>query len=374
MARRRKRVEEHENHERWLVSYADFITLLFAFFVVMYSVSSVNEGKYRILSSTLDGAFKGEPRTMNAIEIGELLENRELIERLMKLESGGDKVIPDLFSESTPEQSAAIVDNGEESDQQVSEAQVLEQLGENLEDALSPLIDRDLVSVEKTDLWVEVELNSNMLFGSGNASLSDEALRVLWKVAKPIRRLNNMVQVEGFTDNVPINSFEYPSNWELSGARAASVVHLFTKYGIEAKRLAAVGYGEQHPIEPNETPEGRERNRRVVIVIQSNAISRFTEKQEPADKVNERDVIVEEAAIELKEAIEDPGIIEVPAEVEEPETVVDLSVVETTNAIEEASAEALEVTEVNSEADLIAEKTQKLEKAKNSRFNKFLNQ
>jgi len=380
MARRRKRVEEHENHERWLVSYADFITLLFAFFVVMYSVSSVNEGKYRILSSTLDGAFKGQPRTMNAIEIGDLLENKALIERLMKLESEGSKVIPDLFSDSMPEQTTEVVDDGVEGDQKVSEAEVLEQLSENLESALSPLIDQDLVSVERTDLWVEVELNSNMLFGSGNASLSDEALRVLWKVAKPIRRLNNTVQVEGFTDNVPINSFEYPSNWELSGARAASVVHLFTKYGIEPKRLAAVGYGEQHAIESNETPEGRERNRRVVIVIQSNAISRFTEKREPADKVNERNVIIEEAAVGLQEAIEDSSIIEVSDEVEEasvieaPDTVIDLNAVETSNTIEEASAEMPAITGVDSEADLIAEKTQKLEKAKNSRFNEFLNQ
>jgi len=345
MARRRKRVEEHENHERWLVSYADFITLLFAFFVVMYSVSSVNEGKYRVLSSTLDGAFKGQPRTMDAIEIGELLENKELIERLMQLENSGNKVIPDLFSESTPEQSAEIIDNAIEGDQEISEAQALSQLGESLEDALSPLIDRDLVSVEKNDLWVEVELNSNMLFGSGNASLSDEALRVLWKVAKPVRKLNNAVQVEGFTDNIPINSFEYPSNWELSGARAASVVHLFTKYGIKPDRLAAVGYGEQHPVDSNETPEGRERNRRVVIVIQSNAISRFTEKREPADKVIEREPFIEETAIELQDAIEVPSVLEE----------IDVDV------------------EIEREIESIEEKIKKLEKAKNSRFNKFLN-
>jgi len=345
MARRRKRVEEHENHERWLVSYADFITLLFAFFVVMYSVSSVNEGKYRVLSSTLDGAFKGQPRTMDAIEIGELLENKELIERLMQLENSGNKVIPDLFSESTPEQSAEIIDNAIEGDQKINEAQALSQLGESLEDALSPLIDKDLVSVEKNDLWVEVELNSNMLFGSGNASLSDEALRVLWKVAKPVRKLNNAVQVEGFTDNIPINSFEYPSNWELSGARAASVVHLFTKYGIKPDRLAAVGYGEQHPVDSNETPEGRERNRRVVIVIQSNAISRFTEKREPADKVIEREPFIEETAIELQDAIEVPSV----------EEEVDVDV------------------EIEREIESIEEKIKKLEKAKNSRFNKFLN-
>lgn len=337
MARRKKRVEEHENHERWLVSYADFITLLFAFFVVMYSVSSVNEGKYRVLSSTLDGAFNGQPKTMKPIEIGDIIQNRELIERLMELESGGDRMIPDLFSESTSNQTAEIVEDGIEGDQKISEAQVLDQLGDKLEVALSPLIDRDLVSVEKNDLWVEVELNSNMLFGSGNSALSEEALRVLWKVAKPIRKLNNAIQVEGFTDNIPINSFEYPSNWELSGARAASVVHLFTKYGIKPNRLAAVGYGEQHHVESNETPEGRERNRRVVIVIQSNAISRFTEKRKTADNVTERQPVIEETVIELQDSIE-PLANEVDVEVE---------------------------TTVN--------KIEKLEKVQSSRFNKFLN-
>ncbi|PHR48570.1 flagellar motor protein MotD [Cycloclasticus sp.] len=337
MARRKKKLEEVENHERWMVSYADFITLLFAFFVVMYSVSSVNEGKYRVLSSTLDGAFKGQPRTMNSIEIGDVLQNKALIERLMELEGGGDKMIPELFSEAKPQQTAKIVDSDIDSDQTISEAKVLGQLADNLESGLSPLIDSDLVSVKKNDLWVEIELNSKMLFGSGNASLSDEALRVLWQVAKPIRKLNNTVQVEGYTDNIPINSFEYPSNWELSAARSASVVHLLTKYGIDPQRLAAVGYGEHHPVEDNRTPEGRERNRRVVIVVQSNAISRFAGKRKSAQAVIEEPMVVEKKAVELQEAIELP------------------------------------MGNVSESNESTAEKIEKLEKAKNSRFNKFLN-
>lgn len=344
MARRKRKPEEYENHERWLVSYADFITLLFAFFVVMYSVSSVNEGKYRILSNTLDGAFKGQPRTMNPIEIGDILQNKELIERLMKLDNEGDKIIPELFSNSKPEVTAEIVDKGIEGDQKLSEEKVLEQLGDELEMALSPLIDRDLVSVEKNDLWVEVELNSSLLFGSGNATLDNEALRVLWKVAKPIRKLNNAVQVEGFTDNVPISSYEYPSNWELSAARAASVVHLFTKYGINPDRLAAVGYGEHHPIEDNETPEGRERNRRVIIVIQSNAIARFAEKNKTAENEGKAPLTVEEKSVELQEALE---------------------------PLTESAAAS--TTSIDASIESTVGKVEQLEKAKNSRFNQFLN-
>ena len=224
--------------------------------------------------------------------------------------------------------------------EKIAESAVLSQLADKLQDALSPMIDRDLVSIEKNDLWVEIELNSNMLFGSGNATLSDEALQVLWKVAKPIRKLNNAIQVEGFTDNIPINTFEYPSNWELSAARAASVVHLFTKYGVDPDRLAAVGYGQYHPIEDNETAEGRERNRRVVIVVQSNAISRFTEKKKTADNLDDGQRMVETTVNELSEAIDDP-----------------VSRVDS-------------VTE--SREDL--EKQRKLERARSSRFNKFLNQ
>ena len=341
MARRKKRVEEHVNHERWLVSYADFITLLFAFFVVMYSVSSVNEGKYRVLSSTLDSAFNGSKKTMQPIQIGDILQNKALIDRLIELESAGDKPIPDLYAEETSQAAVVIEDDDLVNEQQkIKESEVLEALGNQLTEALSPLIDRDLVSVEKNDLWVEVELNSNMLFGSGDANLSDEALRILWKVAKPIRKINNQVQVEGFTDNEPINTFEYPSNWELSAARAASVVHLFTKYGIKPKRLSAVGYGEHHPIVDNSTKAGRERNRRVVIVIQSNAISRFATKGDA--KVDP----VKDTVGELQQALEpSKKTVILPEPIVKPLT--DKQKVE---------------------------RTQKLERAKRSRFNQFLRQ
>jgi len=300
MARRKKQIEEHVNNERWLVSYADFITLLFAFFVVMYSVSSVNEGKYRVLSSTLDGAFKGDQRSMDMIQIGDVMQNQALIERIMQLEGMGNKPIPSLFSENIPSISANIVDTELEANEGVKEQQVLEQLEGNLSDALSSFIDQDLISVEKNDLWVEVEMKSSLLFPSGSSALSNQALRVLWKIAKPIRKLNNHIQVEGFTDNIPISSFEYPSNWELSASRASSVVHLFSKYGIDPSRLAAVGYGENHPLEENSTNEGREANRRVVVVIQSNAISRFSDKKKIIDKVTP---VINQAADELKEAL-----------------------------------------------------------------------
>ena len=141
MARRKKKPEDHVNHERWLVSYADFITLLFAFFVVMYSVSSVNEGKYRVLSSTLDGAFSGPMKTMEPIQIGDILQNKALIDRLIELESAGDKPIPDLYAEETTTQSVAIEDDDLVNEQQkIKESDVLEALGDQLTEALSPCL------------------------------------------------------------------------------------------------------------------------------------------------------------------------------------------------------------------------------------------
>ena len=302
MARRRRRNahEEHENHERWLVSYADFITLLFAFFVVMYSISSINEGKYRILSETLDGAFRDPMRSFNPIQIGDIIHNRELIEKVMMLEGVGDKPIPDLFSDAPPEQTVSVEESELSDGPSVDEQKMLDQITEDLNQSLSQLIESDLVSVRREALWVEIEMKSSLLFGSGDASLSETALRVLWKVARPIRRISNPIHVEGFTDNIPINTFEFPSNWELSAARAASVVHLFTKYGIDPERMAAVGYGEFHPIADNKSIAGRDKNRRVVVVVQSQAISRFDQGKEEKIDVQNR---VQDTAKELQEAL-----------------------------------------------------------------------
>lgn len=298
MARRGRlrRPEEHENHERWLVSYADFITLLFAFFVVMYSISSVNEGKYRVLSETLDGAFKDPMRSFNPVQIGDIIHNRDLIEKVMMLEGTGDKPI-NLFSEKPPEQTVSVQESELSNGPKVDEQEMLDQITEDLNQSLSRLIDSDMVTVRREDLWVEIEMKSSLLFGSGSANMSDEALRVLWKVARPIRRISNPIHVEGFTDNIPINTFEYPSNWELSAARAASVVHLFMKYGIDPSRMAAVGYGEHHPIAGNDSAEGRDANRRVVVVVQSRALSRFGN-----EKMNVKNT-VDSAARELGEAL-----------------------------------------------------------------------
>ncbi len=216
MQRRRRHQEEHENHERWLVSYADFITLLFAFFVVMYSISSINEGKYKILSETLTGVFNQPDRSLKPIPIGD--------ERPRTTEPERTSV------EEQPSDNAASADS-------------LERIADSVRDAFGDLIASDQLSVRGNELWIEITLNSSLLFPSGDALPNDAAFDIVEKVAKILAPYKNPIHVEGFTDDVPIHSPRYPTNWELSAARAASIVRLLGNDGVEPSRMAAVGYG-----------------------------------------------------------------------------------------------------------------------------------
>ena len=259
---RRKRHEEHENLERWLVSYADFITLLFAFFVVMYAISSVNEGKYRVLSDTLTEVFQNQPRTLQPIQIGEDGVSGEPSVLQPDRETSGQPSPIDLQMQ----QSGQADGGGKE----------LDDIADDFEKALAPLIEKDLINITKDDNWVEVEINTSLLYGSGSAELEDEAIPVLGSLASILKRYPNQLQVEGFTDNLPISTYLYPSNWELSAARAAGVVHLFMRSGVQPERMSAIGFGEFRPIAGNDTPEGRRKNRRVVLVIMSQQMDRRT--------------------------------------------------------------------------------------------------
>lgn len=245
--RRRSRVEDTDNHDRWLISYADFITLLFAFFVVMYAISSVNEGKYRVLSDTLVNAFSTPPKSTKPIQIGkpekQVAPAEEKIEAISK---------PPLLIK-TPKPS-------------ISEKR-MQQIAQRVQDAMQPLIDKGLISIDHNKLWVEVEMNTSILFDSGSSELENDGTPPLIELSKILRTLPNHIDVEGHTDNLPISTSVFPSNWELSAARAASVVHLFSKNGVVPERLAAIGFGEFRPKVSNSSLLGRRTNRRVVVVI-----------------------------------------------------------------------------------------------------------
>ncbi len=244
---RRRHTEEHENHERWLVSYADFITLLFAFFVVMYSISSINEGKYKVLSQALIGVFNDPERSLKPIPIG---DERPL----------------------TVKPAQPLVNDSEQTDAGIASAadDPLKSIADQVRDGFGDLIKSNQLTVRGNELWIEIELKSGLLFGSGDAIPSDKAFTIIEKVANIIKPFGNPIHVEGFTDDQPIRTAQYPTNWELSSARASSIVRMLAMEGINPGRMASVGYGEFQPIDTNTTPEGRAHNRRVVLVISRN--------------------------------------------------------------------------------------------------------
>lgn len=240
---RKKKPEEHENLERWLVSYADFITLMFAFFVVMYSLSSLNEGKYRVLSESLMMAFQNPSA---------------LIKQKPEVAAGQRLII---------QQQAAVVRRPMPDARMRQQELKLKSIANDVMKVLDPLVKEGQVKITQSARGVAIEINASVLFRSGEAKLAPESIKVLTAVGQVLTEVDNPIQVEGYTDDVPIKSPVFPSNWELSAARASSVVRLFEENGVNPERLVAVGYGENHPVESNDTPEGRSRNRRVTVMI-----------------------------------------------------------------------------------------------------------
>lgn len=278
--RKRRHFEESANQDRWLVSYADFITLLFAFFVVMYSISSVNVDKYRVLSDAMVSAFKLPRESLQSTLAAPLIPEPMLL--------------PDLFSEANPARRDFIAplrpdlqQNGstmpdeaiepEPEGDNVAEkvrdaaAQQIDAVSDSVEKGMEEWVDSDIVDIKRNQFWLEIEIKSSLLFNSGSSSLIPEALPLLRQLAQMFVGLPNRVNVEGFTDDRPISTEVFPSNWELSSARAAAVVRLFQENGVDPARLASIGYGENRPIATNDNDVARAKNRRVVIVVMASA-------------------------------------------------------------------------------------------------------
>ncbi len=246
---RKRPLEEPESHDRWLISYADFITLLFAFFVVMYAISQVNESKYRVLSDSLVQAFQNPSRLPNA-------DSPANPARAIVGQEQGGIIGP---APGSTEDEAAI---------RAMMAQ-MKALGAELSTLLDPLVKEGLVRVSETRLGLVIEINASVLFRSGQSALEPQATRTLAEVARVLSTTKSAVSVEGHTDNVPIATPLFASNWELSASRAATVVRLFVENGINASRLTAIGHADNQPIEAGDSAEARARNRRVTVTIQA---------------------------------------------------------------------------------------------------------
>ena len=237
----RKRLpEEPEQSDRWLISYADFITLLFAFFVVMYAISSVHEGKYRVFSESLGSAFGGSgARTVAGqpqfIQLPDIIQRRRL-------------------------------------EAQQRERERLARISTELTQALGPLVKAGKVRITQTEQGITVDIDTNVLFDEGDAALQLDALDPLRQVGAVLKNEAHAVQVEGHTDTTPIATPRFASNWELSAIRAGSVVRLLSDSGIAPARLTVLGYGDTRPLASNATAAGRARNRRVAITILSKTL------------------------------------------------------------------------------------------------------
>ncbi|MBT2145221.1 MULTISPECIES: flagellar motor protein MotD [unclassified Rhodanobacter] len=284
---RRRRHEEHVNHEAWAIPYADLMTLLLAFFVVMYAVSVVNEGKFRVMSESLIEAFNGSSHAIAPLPPTRIRPHNIAPAIAAPAGQSGSSIVP-IAVPIPPHPVPASGGSGREAGHQSKQQQEnLGRIEDQVRKALQPLIDRKLVVVRHKPDWLEIEIRTDILFPSGVAQLSEPANAVLRDLAAILARFGNPLRVEGFTDDVPISNALYPSNWELSAARAASVARLFSMTGIAPARLGIIGWGEMRPVADNATVEGRNQNRRVLVVVMSDrpAVPRDHVTPEHVDEV-----------------------------------------------------------------------------------------
>jgi chemotaxis protein MotB len=224
--KRREKFDSHENLERWLLTYADLITLLLAFFVVMYSMSKVDAKKFGKMAEALNGVLKGG-------------------ESVMKNPSDAKKTGHGLLQ----------IGN-------------LKTIQKQVEERFKEINRQGEIKTEVTERGLVVHIMESALFKAASATLEPRAMEILDLIAAKVKGIPNHVRIEGHTDDRPISTSVFPSNWELSSARATAVVRYFTNnHGITPDRVSALGYGEYRPIKPNNNIENRAQNRRVDIVI-----------------------------------------------------------------------------------------------------------
>jgi len=251
------REKKKPGHERWLVSYADLLTLLVALFVVLYSTSSHNATLAAEVEMGMQSAFHATPLS---IQNNHMAGNGALAHAVSAVKNPVARPAPRVehLPPSIPKKLAAeILD--------------LQNLQRQLSAVLAPMLSSKQVSMSAQPLTLDISFDASALFKSGQAALTPPAIAVLSQVANNLTKLPNQfsIAVQGYTDNQPIDTLQFPSNWSLSAERAVSVVELFGKSGIDGARLSAQGFGEFAPFASNATASGRAQNRRVIVVIRA---------------------------------------------------------------------------------------------------------
>lgn len=262
------------SQERWLVSFADYMTLMFALFVVLYASAIVKEEQFEVLSNSLEKLFETKANKATATSGEGILTNQV---------SQTDVFFGnDLQPEKGPVKLQQSVVKEVSEQQQLGE--LLGALEEQLGKSLSDLMKNDLAKLHRDDDWLTIELSSGVMFPSGSAASNPGALIILQQVARVLSSVKNLIEVRGYTDSQQINNEIFSSNWQLSAARAASVTYALEQFGIQQNRLSIKANGSNQPIASNDTPEGRARNRRVVI-----ALSKYeVEIKAKAEQINQQ--------------------------------------------------------------------------------------
>lgn len=273
MARRRKHAE-HENHERWLVSYADFITLLFAFFVVMFASSQTDKAKAQQVSDSVKQALQngGVPAAVREV-LGGTVDEKGKGNAQMKGPGGTYKTDDDEEKLKKPEPKPP---------QDPSVVELLPSM-EYLANALEDDIRLGKVKMQMEPRGLVVTLQQAAFFPSGEDTISTAAYQSIEKISTVLKQLPNPVRLEGHTDSIPISTPRFRSNWDLSAARAIAMMELLGgKFGVPRNRLAIAGYADTIPVQSNEREDGRARNRRVDLVI----LARGGMKNEPTAAIS----------------------------------------------------------------------------------------
>jgi chemotaxis protein MotB len=251
---RRRHSDAHENHERWLVSYADFITLLFAFFVVMFASSQTDKSRAKQISEAVEKALEngktmGVPPAVAKI-LGGTVDDKGQGNAQMKGPGGAQKAAREAPPEDVLELAPSLKTLSAELEQEIKTGKI--------EVTLQP---RGLV----------VSLKQTAFFPSGADIIEPATYPIISKIAEALNAVHNPLRIEGHTDSQPIHTARFRSNWELSAARSIAMMEVLTKrFNVDYMRVGIVGFADTSPEAPNDTPEGRAKNRRVDIVIQNN--------------------------------------------------------------------------------------------------------
>ncbi len=294
--RNRRAAVEHDNIHRWLVSYADYMTLMFALFVVLYAMAMVNEKPFDSITESFGRVFQASEEETKNRGHGDSVLMVNTSKTNVKLYGNG------ILEVAGPE----LLDH-EQNLSNISDAKVgsnLSSLEKELHTALYDLVESGFAQLQIDGDWLEIELNSGLLFPSGSSSATRSAEAILAVIYDVIGQASNFIRVRGYTDNQVINNEIYSSNWELSVFRATAILRVLEKLGLTPARMAIEGYGQYYPSADNLTSEGRAKNRKVVVAISKYGLEKSNLLQAPTIAVQdiEKVKLVGDSAVEGTDA------------------------------------------------------------------------